>query len=122
MVILLVEDDAGVQQFVWRLLEAFGFTVLTASNGIAALEAARSHPGTIDLLLSDMQMPQMGGLELAKAIAEERPGIKVLIMSGEPWGMEQASMSGLPFLQKPFTPTALRDSIKALVGPIEPLQ
>jgi DNA-binding response OmpR family regulator len=118
MVILLAEDDVGVQFFVWSLLEAEGFTVLTAGDGKVALEASRNYPGSIDLLLSDVGMPRMDGLELSKNIAVERPGIKVLVMSGEPSGKEQVSMNGLPFLQKPFTLTALRDSIEALLGPI----
>jgi DNA-binding NtrC family response regulator len=60
----------------------------------------------------------MGGLELCKTIAAERPGIKVLMMSGEASCKEQVSVSGLQFLQKPFTLTALRESIEALLGPI----
>ena len=120
MVILLVEDDVHVQYFIWKLLKADGFMVLTAGNGVFALEASLSHPGTIDLLLTDMEMPRMGGLELYKNIAAERPGIKVLMMSGEPSCKEQVSRSGLPFLQKPFTRTALRDSIDALLGPSRP--
>ena len=117
MVILLVEDDVGVQFYVWKLLKADGYTVLTAGDGKAALEASRNCPGSIDLLMSDVEMPGMGGLELCKNIAAERPGIKVLVMSDEPSCEEQAAMNGLPFLQKPFTSTALRDSIEALLGP-----
>ena len=67
-------------------------------------------------------MSRMGGLELCKTIAAERPGIKVLMMSGEPWCKEQVAVSGLPFLQKPFTLTALQDSIEALLGLIPPLR
>ena len=122
MVILLVDDDVGVQFFVWRLLKANGFTVLTAGDGIAALEASRNYPGSIDLMLSDVEMPRMGGLELCKSITAERPEIKVLMMSGEPSCKEHVHISGLPFLEKPFTSTALRDSIEALLGPIPPLR
>ena len=122
MVILLVEGDVGGQFYVWKLLKADGFTVLTAGDGKAALEASRNCPGSIDLLMSDVEMPGMGGLELCKNIAAERPGIKVLVMSGEPSCKGQASVNGLPFLQKPFTSTALRDSIEALLGPIPPLR
>jgi DNA-binding response OmpR family regulator len=120
MVILLAEDDVGVQFFVWSLLKADGFSVLTAGDGISALEASRNHPGSIDLVLSDVGMPRMDGLELCKTLATERPGIKVLMMSGVASYKEQASMNGLPFLQKPFTCTVLRDSIEALLGPIPP--
>ena len=122
MMILVVEDDVHIQFFIWKLLSADRFTVLNAGDGIAALEVSRNFPGTIDLLLSDVEMPRMGGLELCKNIAAERPGIKVLVMSGDLRGREQASMNGLPFLQKPFTLTALRDSIEALLGPIPQLQ
>jgi CheY-like chemotaxis protein len=82
MVILLVEDDVHVQYFIWNLLKADGYTVLTAGDGKAALEASRNYPGSIDLLLSDVEMPRMGGLELYRNIMAEHPGIKVLMMSG----------------------------------------
>ena len=118
MVILLAEDDVGVQFLVWRLLKADGFTVLTASDGKAALEVSRNHPGSIDLVLSDVEMPEMDGLELCQTLASERPGIKVLMMSGVASRKEESSMNGLPFLQKPFTCTVLRDSIAGLIGPI----
>jgi DNA-binding NtrC family response regulator len=122
MVILVAEDDGGVQSFVGKLLRAAGFTVLTAGDGNAALEESRSYSGTIDLLLSDMDMPLMGGLQLCQNIVAERPGIKVLMMSGGLQGIEQVRMKGLPFLQKPFTASAMRGSIKTLLSPIPPLQ
>jgi DNA-binding response OmpR family regulator len=121
MVILLVEDDMGVRFFAWQLLKAEGFTVLCAGDGEAALKISRNYPGSIDLLLSDVEMPRMGGLELCKYTSAERPGIKVLMMSSETLPKEQVSMSGLPFLQKPFSLTALRQSIEALLGPIPPV-
>src|SRR5664280_1750614 len=116
-VILLVEDDVHEQYSVWKLLKSDGFTVLTAGNGEFALEASRSHPGPIDLLLTDTEMPRMSGLELCRNVRAERPGIKVIVMSGD-LGREQVSMNGLRFLQKPFTPTALRNSIETLLGPM----
>jgi CheY-like chemotaxis protein len=82
-VILLVEDDVHEQYFVWKLLKADGFAVLTAGNGEFALEASRSHPGPIDLLLTDTEMPRMSGLELGRNIRAERPEIKVLMMSSD---------------------------------------
>jgi DNA-binding response OmpR family regulator len=121
MVILLVEDDVHEQYFVWKLLKADGFAVLTAGNGEFALEASRSHPGPIDLLLTDTEMPRMSGLELCRNIRAERPGIKVIVISGNLRETEQVSMNGLTFLQKPFTPTVLRDAIEALLGPIPSL-
>ena len=121
MVILVAEDHEDVRLAIWNILKASGHTVLAAYDGKAALELSRIYPGTIDLLLSDMDMPRMGGLELCQTIATERPGIKVLIMSGGLQELEQVYMKGMPFLQKPFTGTVLRQSIKALLGPNPPL-
>lgn len=120
-VILLAEDDVQVQYFIWKLLKADGFTVLTAGNGAFALEASRNYPGPVDLLVTDLEMPRMSGLELCEKIRAERPGIKVLVMSGNLRTREHDSVNGLPFLQKPFTPTALRESIEALLCPIPSL-
>src|ERR1017187_7462313 len=99
MVVLLVDDDVAVQLFIWKLLNTDGFTVLTADDGTYALAASRNYPGTIDLVLSDVEMPRMDGLELCRNLTNERPEIKVLMMSGALEGREQVSMSGLAFLQ-----------------------
>ena len=101
------------------MLKADGLTVLTARSVEAALKASRNHPGPVDLLLTDLEMPGMSGLELCRNIKAERPGIKVLVMSGDLRARERVSISGLPFLQRPFPATALRDSIVALLGPIK---
>jgi two-component system, cell cycle sensor histidine kinase and response regulator CckA len=120
MVILVAEDDVHVQFLAWKLLKAAGFTVLKADNGEAALELSRNHPGIIDLLLADVAMPRLSGLELCRTIAAERQDIKLLLMSSDLRNREQASMNGLPFLQKPFSPEALQDSIETLLGPAPP--
>jgi DNA-binding NtrC family response regulator len=120
MVILLVEDDLNVQFLTWKLLKAEGFTVLNADSAESALETSRNYLGSIDLLLSDVAMPRMDGLELGENISAERPEIKVLMMSGDLRHRERACMNSLPFLQKPFTPTTLRDSIAGLLGPVGP--
>jgi two-component system cell cycle sensor histidine kinase/response regulator CckA len=116
MVILVAEDDVHVQFLAWKLLKAAGFTVLKADNGEAALELARNHPGIIDLLLADVAMPRMSGLELCRIIAA-RPEMKLLMMSSDLRNREQASMNGLPFLQKPFSREALQESIATVLGP-----
>src|SRR5262245_46693711 len=121
MVILVAEDHDDVRLAIWNTLRAGGFTVLAAYDGKAALELSRSYPGTIDLLLTDIDMPRVGGLELCQAIAADRPGIKVLMMSGGAAGRERVRMKAPVFLQKPFTGTALRESITALLGPDRPL-
>src|ERR1035438_5808271 len=116
MVILLLEDDVQVRFFILKLLKADGFTVLTAGEGEAALEASRNYPGSIDLLLSDVETPRMSGLELYKIIAVERPGIKALMISGDFRNRQQVAIIGLPFLQKPFSPAALPMAISVTLS------
>jgi DNA-binding NtrC family response regulator len=102
-----------------QLLENDGYTVITARNGEFALEASRSHPGPVDLLLTDIEMARMNGLELSGKIRVERPGIKILVMSGAIQASEHVSIDGLPFLSKPFTLAALRHSIEELLRPVQ---
>lgn len=103
MVVLVVDDDLHVQFFIWKLLKAGGFTVLTAGDGEAALQRWRNHPGPIDLLLTDLEMPGINGIDLYRTIAAERPEIRVIVMSGGVKAREQSEMAGVPFLQKPFS-------------------
>ena len=117
-VILLAEDDVQVQYFIWKLLRAEGFTVLTSGNGEFALEVSRNYPGRIDLLITDIEMPRMNGLQLYRKISAERPGIKALVMSSDLEWRYQDTLNGLPFLRKPFTATVLRHSIQALLCPV----
>jgi DNA-binding response OmpR family regulator len=113
MVILCADDDQGIRSFITKLLKADGHTVLTAGDGEEALELSRTCPGPIDLLLTDVEMPKLNGLELCKTVAAERPGVKVLLMSGAPGRVD---VLGLPLLQKPFSAEALKDSIGRIVG------
>jgi CheY-like chemotaxis protein len=109
IVVLLVEDDECVRFCVLKLLEVSGFRVLTADDGISALEASRNYSGRIDLLLSDVDMPRMDGVELCRILASERPETKVVLMSGGMWGRD---LPRVPLLCKPFTITALQDCIE----------
>jgi DNA-binding NtrC family response regulator len=122
MVILVAEDNDDFRFAISNILKADGFTVLATYDGRAALELSRCYPGMIDLLLSDVDMPFMGGQELYQNIVVERPGIKVLLMSGGIGAKEQRRLNGLPFLRKPFNATALRHSIKTLLGPMPRLR
>jgi len=122
MVILLVEDNLNVQFLIWKLLKAEGFTVLNADSGESALDMSRDYSGFIDLLLSDVTLPRMDGLELCRNIVAERPETKVLMMSGDFRSEERVCMNGLPSLQKPFTLTDFRNSIARVLGPIPSLQ
>jgi CheY-like chemotaxis protein len=79
--ILLVEDEEGVRAVLNELLTGLGFSVLQAANGAEAMDLARGHAGVIDLVVTDMVMPVMSGQELARNLAEVRPGVRILYMS-----------------------------------------
>lgn len=121
MVVLCAEDDVYVQYSIWKALRAAGITVLTAGNGQFALDASRRHPGPIDLLITDMEMPLMHGLELSRNIRAERPSTKILVMSSNVREREMIAVNELPFVQKPLTRASLLDSVEALLGPIPAL-
>jgi two-component system cell cycle sensor histidine kinase/response regulator CckA len=106
-VILLAEDDVLVQNVVRIVLESVGYFILTAENGEDALHISRKYPGPIHLLLSDVKMPKLSGVELKKQFQRERPATTVLLMSGET--MEQVDG---PLLRKPFTPEVLRRKVR----------
>jgi YesN/AraC family two-component response regulator len=92
--------------------------VLEAQNGREALRVARQYPGPIDLILTDVVMPELGGIELIEALAAERPEAAVLVMSGylEPENASSAIHdAGLPFLAKPFGPDNLSEAVRAVL-------
>jgi CheY-like chemotaxis protein len=80
--VLVAEDSDAVREVTRELLEALGYTVMTAARGEQALELARAHPGPIDLLLTDVVMPGLRGASLAEQLVASRPGVRVLFMSG----------------------------------------
>jgi len=104
--ILLVEDEESVRQLVRDTLTAKGYNVIEGANGESGIAAAGAHTGKIDLVITDVVMPGMGGREMVKKLAASRPGAKVLYLSGY---TEDAIISdgsiekGTAFLQKPFT-------------------
>lgn len=105
--ILLVEDDAGVRRLARQILEAKDYHVIEASDPIMALELGNAG---IDLLVTDLVMPKMGGQDLYARLAEELPGLRALFVSG--YSPELVVMRGIldanaHFLQKPFTPSEL---------------
>ena len=118
-IVLLAEDDAALRRVGERLLGMLGYTVLTASRGEEALEVARAHAGPIDLLLTDVVMPGMNGMELWVALRRERPGIPALFLSG--WASDavvrhQILEGDVPFLQKPFTMDSLGRKLREVMG------
>jgi CheY-like chemotaxis protein len=115
--ILLVEDDPQVRSLAKNILRRTGYLVLEATNCDDALFISRERAGdTIDLLVTDVVMPQMSGPELAQRLRVERANLKVLYMSGytDAFIMEHGVIaSGVPFLQKPITPDSLGRSVRA---------
>jgi PAS domain S-box-containing protein len=108
--ILLAEDEQAVGAFIAAALSSCGFHVLNAIDGSQALEMAREHKGEIDLLLSDIRMPEMTGAELAKEIRKVRPETKILLMSG--YSPEDSLEPDWNFLPKPFTVELLLNMVK----------
>jgi len=117
--VLLVEDEAMVRSFMVGTLRAGGFEVLEAANGADALELATRHTGPIDLLVTDVIMPRMGGVELASRLVEHRPQLKVLFVSGytgSPAGSLKLHGPGGTLLSKPFTAGELLEQVRERLG------
>ena len=112
-VILVVDDEVMLRNMIRTLLSKKGYEVLIAADGNEALEVSQARDGWIDLLLTDVEMPQLGGIEAYQQIRHERPALKVLFMSGassqsellEPW----------PFLSKPFNLDALLTRVSDII-------
>ncbi len=109
--ILFADDDGSVQKFVSALLCKSGYKVITARDGKDALQKARDFGGIIHMLLSDVEMPGMTGIELAIQLNRERPDTKILLISGLDSGMLVLN-NGWQFLPKPFMADMLRDRIR----------
>lgn len=118
MTILVAEDDPLVGSMVRDSLERAGYRVFWDDSPEACLERARQHPGPIDLLVTDLVMPEMSGRELAEEFLRERPETKVLYMTGHTddamvrVGVERAEID---LLQKPVTPSRLLARIRQIL-------
>ncbi|NJN97257.1 MAG: PAS domain S-box protein [Anaerolineales bacterium] len=116
--ILLVEDESGVRGLVQQTLADQGYTILEAGHGRQALTLSGQHPGPIDLLLTDVVMPEMSGRDLAEQLKAQRPHLKVLFMSGYTddivlrHGLLTAQVE---FLPKPFSPRVLAVKVRELL-------
>jgi two-component system cell cycle sensor histidine kinase/response regulator CckA len=116
--VLVVEDDQALRVLARLALEVYGYTVLAAANGNQALEIARHHLGTIEVLITDIQMPGILGPDLAARIASLRPGIKILFMSGYLGGAMADHDDLAPeaaFLEKPFSIEAFARKVRQLL-------
>ena len=116
--VLVAEDDPQLRALVCRCLLAGGYSVLEASDGAEALEVAASHIGALQLLVTDVVMPNVSGKELAERLLLLRPGLLVLFMSG----YSDAAIArhgeltpGATFLQKPVAPDALMRAVREIL-------
>ena len=117
--VLLVEDEESVRQLVRETLAGKGYRVMEAANGESGAAAAAQHTGKIDLVITDVIMPGMGGRELVKQLAQTRPETKVLYLSGyteDAIVSEGTIESGAAFLQKPFTLQNLARKVREVLG------
>ena len=113
--VLLVEDATAVRTVIRQVLERLGYTVLDAADGQLALEVAARHHGPIDLVVTDIVMPALGGRELAERLRRVRPDIRILYTSG--YTDDAVVRSGVldaqfVFMQKPFTPEILASKVR----------
>jgi two-component system cell cycle sensor histidine kinase/response regulator CckA len=116
--VLLVEDEAEVRRVAREVLERAGYTVLEATGADDAVLICERHIGLINVLLTDVVMPQMSGRELAEAIAADRPETKILFMSGyteDAIVRHGLLVAGIQFLEKPFTPRALAVKVREVL-------
>jgi two-component system cell cycle sensor histidine kinase/response regulator CckA len=121
--ILLVEDEELVRRLARNILTSHGYSVLEAADGEEALRLAAAHPEPIHLLLTDVVMPRMGGRMLAERLLAERPGLRVVYMSGYTddavvrQGVEHQQTT---FLEKPFLPAELTRRIREMLDGLSP--
>jgi two-component system cell cycle sensor histidine kinase/response regulator CckA len=110
--ILLVEDTAELRTFLARILDNEGYHVIQAANGIEALRLCGDSPRSIDLLLTDVIMPQMGGRELTERLRVENPDLRVIFISGFDASHVGALPAAASFLPKPFSAAELFERIE----------
>jgi CheY-like chemotaxis protein len=115
--VLLVEDEAAVRRLLTRVLSGSGYRVIQACNGEEALEIANESLGKLDLLVTDLVMPRMGGRQLAISLREKYPHLRVLFVSGytEDASFERELDPCVAFLQKPLAPPVLIGKVRELL-------
>jgi two-component system, cell cycle sensor histidine kinase and response regulator CckA len=117
--VLVVEDDDQVRAFVRSLLTSEGYKVAEARTGAEGLKVADELDGRIDLLLSDMLLPELSGSDLAEQLLQRKPDLKILFITGYVEGdIVQRCITelGASFLDKPFLPAALLGRVRDAVG------
>jgi CheY-like chemotaxis protein len=115
--ILIVEDEPAVRAVVGRILGRRGYRVLSAPDGRAAIAIFERDPAAVDLLVTDVVMPGMGGVDLAERLRGRRPDLRVLYLSGYPEtsATQRGLPPGAPFLGKPFAPADLAGKVREVL-------
>jgi PAS domain S-box-containing protein len=117
--LLVVEDNDMLRPMIAEMIEPFGYTVLVAADGVEALFVAAQHPGTIDLLLTDVVMPRLNGRELSERLLETNPEAKILFSSGYPADSvirSRIAEARVAFIQKPYLAAELLSKIRAMLA------
>jgi two-component system, cell cycle sensor histidine kinase and response regulator CckA len=119
--VLLVEDQSAVRAVTRKILERTGYTVLAAASGAEALRLFEARGGEVNVLLTDMVMPEMSGRELASRLRERRPSLRIVFMSGytEDALLRSGGGEGGFFLQKPFTSADLTGRLREALRGVE---
>jgi CheY-like chemotaxis protein len=117
--VIVVEDEAQVRDLTVKMLQGLGYAVLAAANGKEAADVSRAHAGKISLLVTDVVMPNMSGKQVADALLSNRPGLRVLYLSGytENTVVDHGVLdSGVDFLSKPFSREVLARKIREILS------
>jgi DNA-binding response OmpR family regulator len=116
--VLLVEDESSLRRLACRILENGGYRVIEAADGLQALDVAAAFEERIDALVTDVVMPRLGGVELARRLRGERPGLRLLFMSGYP-DERGCGANGLPedavVIEKPFRANRLLAKLREVL-------
>jgi two-component system cell cycle sensor histidine kinase/response regulator CckA len=118
--ILLVEDEDGLRSLNARGLRSRGYSVIEAANGMEAMEALEAKDGAVDLVVSDVVMPEMDGPTLLRAMRDRNPALKIIFVSGyaqDAFGKSLPENEQFAFLPKPFTLTQLLTTVKETMAP-----
>jgi two-component system cell cycle sensor histidine kinase/response regulator CckA len=117
--VLVVDDEPGVRKLLARILRARGYDVFETEDGPSALALMASAGRPMDLVVTDVLMPKMSGLQLAREVQSRWPSVKILLVSGYPHkdaGEPNQIDSTLPMLGKPFSPTSIENAVRELLA------
>jgi CheY-like chemotaxis protein len=114
--ILLVQEDLPARKLLSEALHEQGYGVLEAHSGSDALHVSETQSGRIDLVLADCTMPGISGLELVDQLRRTRPDLAVVMLSDSTEETALSHIRGLPFVQKPFDPSAIAETIERTLG------